>query len=152
MMDNSDFTAMLKNKQLKITPQRIAILYELEKHGHSSIDDIFVRIKSKIPSVSLATIYKNVLAMQGANIIKSIKTPTQKQKYEINKKPHVHLYCKICDKLEDFDIDIASFQNYCEMNSGYSNIDDSSIILNGICPICADVAESNIKELKVVMQ
>lgn len=135
-MSNVDFSKLLKDKNLKVTAQRVAILDEIYKHGHSSIDDIYALIRSRIPSVSLATIYKNILSMQNANIIKSIKTPTQKQKYEINKKPHIHLYCKICDNLEDFEADIGEFRAYCEKKSGYKNIDDTSIIFSGICKNC----------------
>lgn len=138
-----NFAAMLRDKNLKVTPQRIAILDELNNNGHSSIDDIFSRIKAKIPSVSLATIYKNILAMQQADILKSVKTPTQKQKYEINKKPHIHLSCKICDKLEDFDINIDSFMQQCKINSGYKNIEESSILLIGICQECAQKSHLN---------
>ncbi|RDU62638.1 Fur family transcriptional regulator [Helicobacter sp. MIT 14-3879] len=135
-MSNNNFVKILKDKKLKITPQRIAILEELDKHGHSSVDDIFSLIKTRIPSVSLATIYKNILAMQNVDILKSVKTPTQKQKYEINKIPHIHLFCKVCDNLEDFEIDTINFQKYCELKSGYSDINDASILLIGICKNC----------------
>lgn len=132
----SDSNKLLKSKNLKITAQRVAILDTLRNNGHSSIDDIFVAIRGQIPSVSLATIYKNILAMQNANILKSVKTPTQKQKYEINKKPHIHLHCRKCDNLEDFEMDMSAFRAYCEEKSGYKNIDDTSIIFSGICQSC----------------
>lgn len=135
-MSSVDFSKLLKDKKLKITAQRVAILDEIHKKGHSSVDDIYALIRGRIPSVSLATIYKNILAMQNANIIKSIKTPTQKQKYELNKKPHIHLYCKICENLEDFDMDVSAFSAYCEKKSGYKNIDEYSIIFSGICQKC----------------
>lgn len=137
-MSKAIFTEILKEKKLKITPQRIAILEELEKNGHSSVDDIFNGIKPKVPSVSLATVYKNILALQNVNILKSVKTPTHKQKYEINIKPHVHLFCKICENLEDFAIDTNDFQEYCKKESGYHCIEEASILLTGICNNCAN--------------
>lgn len=133
---NNTFSKMLKDKKLKITPQRIAILEELYKHGHSSVDDIYILIKNRIPSVSLATIYKNITYMHNEGILKSVKTPTQKQKYEINQKPHIHLFCKICDRLDDFDMDTDKLKMFCETKSGYGKIDNISIILTGICPEC----------------
>ena len=138
-MRSVDFSKLLKDKNLKVTAQRVAILDEIYKHGHSSVDDIYALIRGRIPSVSLATIYKNILSMQNANIIKSIKTPTQKQKYELNKKPHIHLHCKICDNLEDFDMDMSEFRASCEKKSGYKNIDDTSIIFSGICKNCQTI-------------
>lgn len=135
-MSNNDFMKMLKDKNLKITAQRVAILDEIYKNGHSTVDDVYNLIKGRIPRVSLATIYKNIISMQNADILKSVKTPTQKQKYELNKIPHIHLHCRICDKLEDFDMDMSEFQIYCEKKSGYKNIDNTSIIFSGICRDC----------------
>ena len=137
-MSKSIFTDILKRKRLKITPQRIAILEELEKNGHSTVDDIFNGIKLKVPSVSLATVYKNILALQSVDILKSVKTPTHKQQYEINTKPHVHLFCKICENLEDFVINTKDFQEYCRKESGYHSIEEASILLTGICAKCAN--------------
>ena len=137
-MSKAIFTEMLREKKLKITPQRIAILEELEKNGHSSVDDIFNGIKPKVPSVSLATVYKNILALQGVNILRSVKTPTHKQKYEINAKPHIHLFCKICENLEDFTLDTRDFQEYCKNESKYHCIEEVSVLLTGICKKCAD--------------
>lgn len=136
-MDTQGFAEMLKSKKLKITPQRIAILEELHNKGHLGIDEIFNGIKKNVPSVSLATVYKNILSLQETHIIKSIKTPTQRQKYEINKHPHIHLFCKKCEKIEDFSIDMSEFQAYCTKMSGYESLDEASIVLTGICPHCA---------------
>ncbi|MGX3010841.1 Fur family transcriptional regulator [Helicobacter sp. 23-1044] len=135
-MSSVDFTKILKDKHLKVTAQRVAILDEIYKNGHSSVDDIYMLIKERIPRVSLATIYKNILLMQNAEVLKSIKTPTQKQKYELNKNPHIHLHCRICDKLEDFDLDMSDFRAYCEEKSGYSKIDDTAVIFSGVCRAC----------------
>lgn len=136
-MSKAIFAEILKEKKLKITPQRIAILEELHKNGHSSVDEIFNRIKLKVPSVSLATVYKNIIALQNVNILKSIKTPTHKQKYEINAEPHVHLFCRVCENLEDFEINTKDFQEYCKEKSGYHIIEEASVLLTGLCKECA---------------
>lgn len=135
-MSNNDFIKLLKDKNLKITAQRVAILDEIYKNGHSTVDDVYQLIRGRIPRVSLATIYKNIISMQNADILKSVKTPTQKQKYELNKNPHIHLHCRICDKLEDFNMDMSEFRVYCEKKSGYKNIDNTSIIFSGVCKNC----------------
>lgn len=52
------FEKILKQNNLKITPQRMAILKEIEKNGHISIEEIYENIKETHPSMSLATIYR----------------------------------------------------------------------------------------------
>ncbi len=58
------FEKILKENHLKITPQRLAILKEIQKFGHISIDEIYENVKESNPSMSLATIYKNLASIK----------------------------------------------------------------------------------------
>ncbi|MGD9595599.1 MAG: Fur family transcriptional regulator, partial [Wolinella sp.] len=82
-----NFEELLKENHLKVTPQRMAILQEIYKAGHINIEDIYENIKTLYPSMSLATIYKNLTSMQEANIVRELKVPNQKQKYELCRHP-----------------------------------------------------------------
>ena len=46
-MSSVDFSKLLKDKNLKVTAQRVAILDEIYKHGHSSVDDIYALIRGR---------------------------------------------------------------------------------------------------------
>ena len=85
------FEEVLKQNNLKITSQRVAILKEIKKSGHISIEEIYENIKEIHPSISLATIYKNLTSMQEVHIVDEVKLPNQKQRYELVKQPHIHL-------------------------------------------------------------
>jgi len=122
---------LLKDKKLKVTPQRIAILKEIIKEGHISVDDIYSRIKDNFPSISLATIYKNINSLKDVNIIYEINTQNSKAKYEIRKASHAHFVCQVCSKVEDMDIDKNDFKNYGKFNQ----ID---LYLYGACEDCSD--------------
>ncbi|MGP1450972.1 MAG: Fur family transcriptional regulator [Wolinella sp.] len=126
---------LLKNNHLKVTPQRMAILREIEKAGHINIEEIYDQIRPIYPSMSLATIYKNLTSMQEANIVRELKLPHQKQKYELCCHPHVHLVCEKCGKLEDLDISYAPLMKKCEEVSHYQ-LHDASLAMIGICPEC----------------
>ena len=91
---------VLENSKLKVTPQRLAILKELEKKGHASIEEIYEKIKTIFPSISLATIYKNINALRDEDIISEVCLH-QKPKYELKKEPHAHFICKKCGKVLD---------------------------------------------------
>lgn len=131
-----NFEISLKEKNLKVTPQRIAILKEIEKSGHISVDDIYENIKKDYPSISLATVYKNITALYEANILREIKPPAQKQRYELSYDHHIHVACEKCGKLEDLRIDISNISNECAKASGYQLYDASAVFI-GICPECA---------------
>ena len=132
-----NFEKRLKAKNLKVTPQRISILREIESNGHISIEDIYDKIKWIYPSTSLATIYKNVAIMCETDILSEVKTPGMKQKYEINSTKHIHVTCQKCGKLEDLHVDYSMLQESCKNLSGY-DINTFSAVFMGLCPSCKD--------------
>lgn len=71
---------LLKQHQLKATPQRLAIIEFMHHAGHISIDDLFSSIRQKFSSISLATLYKNVHTMMDVSLIREVKIPGQKNK------------------------------------------------------------------------
>lgn len=133
------FEQMLRDNHLKITPQRLAILKEIQKFGHISIDEIYENIKESNPSMSLATIYKNLTFMQEAHIVDEVKLPNQKQRYELVKKPHIHLVCEKCGSIVDMELDdsVSALRTTCAAMSHYQ-IRETSIAMIGICPNCQD--------------
>ena len=95
----TNYTNLLKEYDLKVTPQRVAIVEELYNNGHMNIDDLYKKLLSKFPSVSLATIYKNINAMVEKVFLSEVKIPNTKSVYELVKTEHAHLVCSCCGLL-----------------------------------------------------
>ncbi|RDU73497.1 hypothetical protein CQA66_02110, partial [Helicobacter aurati] len=70
-----------------------------------------------------------------STILREIKAPGHKQKFELSQDKHVHVMCEKCGKLEDLHIDFSSLQNNCMQISGYNLYDVSAVFL-GTCPRC----------------
>jgi Fe2+ or Zn2+ uptake regulation protein len=120
---------LLKNQKLKVTPQRLAILTEIAKEGHISVDDIYLRIKDSFPSISLATVYKNLNSMKEVEIVYEIHTYGSKPMYEIKKQSHAHFICQVCNSVKDMKINKDDFKNY-------GNFNQIDLYLYGICDKC----------------
>lgn len=133
------FEKLLKDNNLKITPQRLAILKEIQKFGHIGIDEIYENIKESNPSMSLATVYKNLTFMQEAKIVDEVKLPNQKQRYELVKKPHIHLVCEKCGSITDMELEssIDALKKTCTDVSHFE-VKETSIAMIGICPYCQE--------------
>ncbi|WP_299549555.1 Fur family transcriptional regulator [uncultured Helicobacter sp.] len=133
------FEKLLKDNHLKITPQRLAILKQIEKFGHIGIDEIYENIKESNPSMSLATVYKNLTFMQEAKIIDEVKLPNQKQRYELVKNPHIHLVCEKCGSIVDVELDycIDTLKKACTDVSCFQ-VKETSIAMLGICVHCQE--------------
>lgn len=130
-----DYTVLLKEYDLKVTPQRVAIVEELYRNGHMNIDDLYKKLLSKFPSVSLATIYKNINAMVEKVFLSEVKIPNAKSVYELVKTEHAHLVCSSCGYIEDIMLDTSSlFQQASSMSKFKLNTTD--VVISGLCPHC----------------
>lgn len=130
-----NYTQLLKQHQLKATPQRIAIVSIMDSFGHISIEDLFTTIRHHFSSISLATLYKNVHTMMDSKLVREVKIPGQKTKYEIEKASHAHIMCKSCGELKDMDYDLNTILEKTVQISQYK-AEDISIVVSGICPEC----------------
>jgi Fur family peroxide stress response transcriptional regulator len=126
---------LLKSHQLKVTPQRIAIIGLMHHAGHINIDELYLAIREKFSSISLATLYKNINTMLEVSLIREVKIPGQKTKYEIEKESHAHVMCKSCGELKDVEYNPQPLlQKSMEMS--HYRADEVSIVISGICPEC----------------
>ena len=128
-----NYKSLLEESNLKMTPQRLAILKELDKKGHASIEEIYDNIREMFPSISLATIYKNINALKDENIISEVCLH-QKPKFEINKAPHAHFICKKCGKIEDVELEDAINK---AIEEKYPD-SQKELYIYGICKECKD--------------
>lgn len=132
-MENSD---ILKQKGLKVTPQRLAVLEAIQKlNNHPSAENIIDNIKVTYPNISVATVYKVLETFVDQDILKKIKTENEINRYEFSIARHHHLFCDKTHEIKDFhnqELDHL-IQSYFEKNQ-ISNfeIKDFQLNINGI--------------------
>ncbi len=106
------YLKILKNSGLKATPQRLCLLRRLGSHTHPSIDELYEMIKEDYPSISLATIYKNLSLLMEQNLVIEVNSPGQKPRYDIFEHPHIHIACNHCGHINDISGDTAQMASY----------------------------------------
>ncbi|MGE4517152.1 MAG: Fur family transcriptional regulator [Arcobacteraceae bacterium] len=131
-----NYANTLKNFDLKVTPQRVAIVQELYVCGHLNIDQLYNKLLEKFPSISLATIYKNMNAMIEKIFVQEVKIPNEKSVYELTKERHAHFVCECCKKIEDIHLDTDNLLTQVAQKTHYT-IKSTSLVFNGICSECA---------------
>jgi len=97
----------LRDNVYNITPQRLAIVKILAKsEGHPSVDNIHVQIKKDFPTMSLATVYRNILLVKSLGELLELGFSDGSNRYDGNKPtPHPHVICIKCKKIVDPDLD-----------------------------------------------
>jgi len=126
---------MLKEHHIKITPQRLAIIQLMDEYGHISVRDIYEKIQEKFPSLSLATVYKNINAMMENRFINELKIVGQDNKYELVKERHSHMICRNCGDIEDVFIDTKGLEKSVPAQSDF-RVEETSIQFFGLCKKC----------------
>lgn len=93
----------LKEKGLKVTPQRMAIFEAvLELKTHPTAEQIIAYIKENHPGISVATVYKVLDTLTEHNLLKKVKTERDIMRYDAVVDHHHHLYCTETDKIADY--------------------------------------------------
>jgi Fur family peroxide stress response transcriptional regulator len=96
----------LRDNGHKITPQRLAIVEILAKsESHPSVENIHVQIKKDFPTMSLATVYRNIVLFKSFGEVLELGFPDGSNRYDGNKPtPHPHVICIKCKKIVDPDL------------------------------------------------
>ena len=116
-MDNmfEKYVKLLKEKSIKITPQRLEILMYLDKNrNHPTADQIFVNLKNKNPSLSKTTVYNSLEILNKNNIIQTINITGSESRYDIKSDIHHHFMCKKCGRIIDIDIECPNIRKTLE--------------------------------------
>jgi len=133
----TNYSDLLKQNNLKSTFQRVNILEVIDKNGHMSVDGIYNEVASVHPSLSLATIYKNIIMMLDKNILVEVPILGQKSKYEIIKKNHIHLVCENCAEVYDKPYALEADKILSELaNQAHFTLSKQQINLYGVCESC----------------
>ena len=94
----------LKEKGLKVTPQRIAIYNAVvDLKNHPTAENIIEFIKINHPSISVGTVYKILNTLVENKLLRKVKSERDIMRYDAIMEHHHHLYCKDTDRIEDYD-------------------------------------------------
>src|ERR1700739_2464858 len=100
----NEFRAICDRAGIAVTHQR-QVVYQVLKsmHGHPSPEEVYSRVKVRIPSISLATVYKTIHLFIESRIFREVSLHHGSLRVETNPRPHHHLVCMHCKSITDID-------------------------------------------------
>jgi Fur family ferric uptake transcriptional regulator/Fur family peroxide stress response transcriptional regulator len=132
-----NYAEIIKQSGLKATFQRMTILSVIDELGHASIDEIYEGVKRTHPTLSLATVYKNILTMVSHSVLTEVPIAGKKSKYEIKKGEHIHLVCTDCGAVIDIESNLLIKDALKKLSEEMGfKMDESQINIYGICQKC----------------
>ena len=149
MISNSDFSSLCRQHHLAATHQR-RVIYEtvMSLHGHPSPELIYDAVRRKIPSISLATVYKNVRTFLESGMLREVSMHHGSLRVEPNESEHYHLVCSRCRQITDLDPESVEVRPLVKRRpfKGFQ-VTRISVDVLGVCAAC--VAKENSAASKI---
>jgi Fur family transcriptional regulator, peroxide stress response regulator len=140
-MKMSNLEDKLRQKKLKITPQRLEILRAIQHlPHHPSAELVYQSVKKRYPAVSLATVYKTLETLVEIGEIRIALINGGKTLYDTRLDKHHHFVCSACGHVEDVNMNLDCFETCFPHARGENyRVMSSEVVFHGLCPKCEDV-------------
>lgn len=136
-MKMDEVSDLLRRKGVKLTPQRLEILAEvLRAKDHPSAEDVHRRIRPRLPTVSLDTVYRTLDTLADLGLIAKLEVLDDRARYEPDRSPHHHFVCASCRKVIDFSWPELDRLAIPAAAKGWGRIAGRHLELRGICRDC----------------
>lgn len=117
-----------------MTKQRELILRIIgQAEEHLTAEQVYVRAKEQMPSIAIATVYRNLNLMVQAGEIRRVPVLNAPDRFDKKILPHDHLICGKCGRL--FDIEIPGLSALLEEQI-QSPVEAYELNIHFTCPDC----------------
>lgn len=148
MNQNKEFNdKLVRLKQLctergfRLTHQRTEILRELTAaKDHPSAEVLYGRVKSKVPAISLDTVYRTLATFLECGLAIKVPADMDQSRFDGDVRPHHHMMCTSCGKIGDFEWPEVDTATLPDAVKEWCFVTDTQVIVRGICRDCAGKA------------
>jgi len=129
----------LRERRLKITPQRLAIIEVLieKRDFHPGARLVYEEAKKKKKSLSLSTTYATLSELSRHGIIKMLQFDKMENRFEGNLEEHINLICERCKRILDYKVPIGVDRREVVKETGFS-VTDTRLEYYGYCRECRE--------------
>jgi Fe2+ or Zn2+ uptake regulation protein len=130
---------LLRRHDLKVTPQRLAILEVLveAEDTHPTAEEVHAALQATHPTVSLSTVYDTLSRFEELEIVDTFHVGDGATRYEWANEPHVNVVCVDCREVVDVDTPkVTDLVDDVEDRSKFS-LAEQPVELRGRCSACA---------------
>lgn len=95
----------LADSGLRSTPQR-EVIYSvlLKKRDHPTADEVYARVRSELPTISLATVYNCLETLAQCDLVRAVNFERGPTRYCPNLRPHAHFHDERTGRTYDIDL------------------------------------------------
>lgn len=141
MKDGQAFNKFLKERGLRLTPEREAILREVlaTKGEHFEPEELHISLRQKEADVSRASVYRTIPLLIEAGIIEEVERVDKHSHYELilGREHHDHMLCLGCGKVIEFlSPEMEKLQDRLCKEHGFTG-ETHTLEIKGYCKKCS---------------
>lgn len=123
--------------QTRNTIQRQIVLRAVqERCDHPTAETLYEAVASEHPSISKATVYRNLNQLASQGMIRRVPIPNSADRFDFNVEQHYHVRCTVCGAVYDVQMPyLADLVDQVEDASGVE-VQRYDILFEGVCADC----------------
>jgi Fe2+ or Zn2+ uptake regulation protein len=103
---STDLTTALRERGMRVTPQRMVLHRALHELGrHVTADELLDAVAERLPNVSLPTIYATLELFEELGMVRRVQRAGTSL-FDPRTDVHHHLICTVCGAIEDLDAEL----------------------------------------------
>ncbi|HXY81663.1 MAG TPA: Fur family transcriptional regulator [Gaiellaceae bacterium] len=132
-----DPSALLRQRGLRVTPQRLAVLRAVSDAPHATADAVAETVEGEIGSISVQAVYDALAALTEKGLLRRIQPAGSSARYETRVGDnHHHLICRVCNRMVDIDCALGNAPCLTVVDDFGYEVDEAEVIYWGRCPDC----------------
>ena len=136
-MDRVALADRLKEKGLRVTQQRVAVLeYLCGTPTHPTAEEIGAAVNRVAPTTSRASVYNVLNSLKDSGLIEELVFDDAVARYDANLGPHHHFLCTACGAVHDVPFDALPPFPKKRLPTGHT-VESVDVTLRGLCSGCA---------------
>ena len=134
---STSFRDLCAEHGIAVTHQR-QVLYEamLAMDGHPSPEEVYARVRRKIPAISLATVYKNIHLFVESGVLREVSLHHGSQRVEVHDGEHHHMVCSKCKSITDVQAEELGLPAQKKKLRGGFLVERYAVDVIGVCAKC----------------
>ena len=134
----TDFEQLLRESDLRVTRQRVAVLAAVYDHPHADTDSLISVVREDHGDVSHQAVYDVLRALTNAGLLRRIEPAGSVARYESRVADnHHHVVCRTCGAVADVDCAVGSAPCLTASDDRGYAIDEAEVVYWGFCPDCS---------------
>ncbi len=104
----------------------------VNSYDHPSAETVLLRSKAEMPSINLATVYRNLSALIKDGLVKRVVADGG-DRFDKTLCDHAHFQCRVCGCVSDVSgVDFSTLQ----LGTSENQVESVEVSLKGVCADC----------------